>query len=50
MRMVFPSANARDHVIKTYGAAEGLNQTLGRLDAYLKTLQKQGPPSARKKK
>ncbi len=35
MRMVFPSANARDYVIKTYGAVEGLNQTLGRLEEYL---------------
>ncbi len=35
MRMVFPTANARDYVIKTYGAVEGLNQTLGRLDEYL---------------
>ena len=37
MRMVFPSANARDYVIKTYGAVEGLNQTLGRLEEYLRT-------------
>jgi len=35
MRMVFPSANARDYVIKTYGAVEGMNQTLGRLEEYL---------------
>src|SRR5437870_1988981 len=35
MRMVFPSANARDYVIKTYGAVEGLNQTLARLEEYL---------------
>jgi uncharacterized protein YndB with AHSA1/START domain len=35
MRMVFPSSSARDYVIKTYGAAEGLNQTLGRLGEYL---------------
>ncbi len=35
MRMVFPSANARDYVIKTYGAVEGLDQTLGRLEDYL---------------
>ena len=35
MRMVFPSANARDYVVKTYGAVEGLNQTLGRLEEYL---------------
>jgi len=35
MRMVFPSANARDYVIKTYAAVEGLDQTLGRLEDYL---------------
>ena len=35
MRMVFPSANARDYVIKTYGAVEGLVQTLARLEEYL---------------
>jgi len=35
MRMVFPSANARDHVVRTYGAVEGLNQTLGRLEEYV---------------
>ncbi len=35
MRMVFPSANARDYVIKTYGAVEGMNQTLARLEEYL---------------
>ena len=34
-RMIFPSAKARDHVIETYGAFEGLKQTLGRLEAYL---------------
>jgi uncharacterized protein YndB with AHSA1/START domain len=35
MRMVFPSAAARDHIIKTYGAVEGLNQTMGRLAEHL---------------
>ena len=35
MRMVFPSANARDHIVQTYGAVEGLNQTLGRLGEYV---------------
>jgi uncharacterized protein YndB with AHSA1/START domain len=35
MRMLFPSAAARDHVVKTYGAVEGLNQTLGRLEEML---------------
>jgi uncharacterized protein YndB with AHSA1/START domain len=37
MRMVFPSAKARGHVIETYGAFEGLKQHLGRLEAYLAT-------------
>ena len=31
LRMVFPSAAARDLVVKTYNAIEGGNQTLGRL-------------------
>ena len=31
MRMLFPSAAARDHVVKKYGAIEGANQTLDRL-------------------
>ena len=31
MRMVFPTAVARDHVVKAYGAIEGGKQTLGRL-------------------
>ena len=35
MRMVLPSANAREYVVKTYGAVQGLNQTLGRLGEYL---------------
>ncbi len=35
MRMVFPSAAERDRVVKEYGAATGLIQTLGRLEAYL---------------
>jgi uncharacterized protein YndB with AHSA1/START domain len=35
MRMLFPSASARDHVVKKYGAIEGANQTLGRLAAHL---------------
>jgi uncharacterized protein YndB with AHSA1/START domain len=41
MRMQFPSAAARDHVIKTYGAVDGLNQTLGRLE---ERLEKRGLP------
>lgn len=35
MRMQFPSANARDHVIKEYGAFEGLKETLARLEQHL---------------
>ena len=35
MRMVFESAQARTHVVETYGAFEGLKQHLGRLEAYL---------------
>ena len=35
MRMVFPSAAARDHLVKTYRAVEGLDQTLGRLGEFL---------------
>ena len=38
MRMLFPSAEARDRVVETYGAVEGLEQTIGRLAAYLATL------------
>lgn len=35
IRMTFPSANARDHTVKTYGAVEGLDQTLDRLGEYV---------------
>jgi len=35
MRMTFPSAAARDYVVKTYGAVDGLNQTLDRLGEQL---------------
>ena len=35
MRMLFPSAAAREHVIKTYGAEEGAKQTLARLREHL---------------
>ncbi len=38
VRMLFPSAQARDHVVKTYGAIEGLNQTLGRLAEHLEEM------------
>ena len=35
MRMVFPTAEARDHVAEAYGAVEGAKQTLGRLAEHL---------------
>lgn len=35
MHMLFPSAAARDHIVKTYGADEGARQTLGRLADHL---------------
>ena len=35
MQMLFPSAKARDFTVEKYGAVEGLNQTLGRLEALL---------------
>ena len=38
LRMVFPSAAAREHVVKTYGAIEGGKQTLARLADYLAKL------------
>lgn len=37
-RMVFPTAEARDRVIKEYNAVEGGKQTLGRLAKYLPTM------------
>ncbi len=33
---IFPTAEERDHVVKTFNAAEGLKQNLERLDAYLR--------------
>ena len=35
VKMLFPSAAAREHVAKTYGAVEGLAQTLARLEEKL---------------
>lgn len=35
LRMLFPSVEAREHVVKTYGAIEGGNQTLDRLGEHL---------------
>jgi uncharacterized protein YndB with AHSA1/START domain len=36
MRMIFPSAAARDYVVKKHGAVEGANQTLARLAEHLR--------------
>lgn len=41
MRMLFPSAAERDLVVKEYGAIEGGNQTLGRLEKYLTNMNTQ---------
>ncbi|MBL8754086.1 MAG: SRPBCC domain-containing protein [Planctomycetes bacterium] len=38
LRAVFPNANAREFVIRTYDAAEGGKQTLGRLAAHVEAL------------
>jgi uncharacterized protein YndB with AHSA1/START domain len=35
MRMTFASPQARDYIVKTYGAVEGLSQTIGRLSAFV---------------
>lgn len=37
-RMVFPSQDARDFVVREFGAIEGGEQTLGRLHDYLGTI------------
>jgi uncharacterized protein YndB with AHSA1/START domain len=34
-RMVFATAQERDNTVRTFGAVEGLNQTMGRLEQYL---------------
>lgn len=38
MRSTFPSAEARDYVVREFGAIEGGKQHLGRLADYLKTM------------
>ena len=38
VQMLFASTQAREHVIKKYGAIEGLSQTLGRLGVHLGTM------------
>jgi len=35
MRLVFPSAEEKDRVVREHGAAEGLKQTVGRLGEYV---------------
>jgi uncharacterized protein YndB with AHSA1/START domain len=35
MRMIFPSATERDHVVKVYGALKGLGETIDRLGEYI---------------
>lgn len=40
MRMLFPSAAARAFAVDTYGAVDGLTQTIGRLAAYLPRLRR----------
>jgi len=44
MRMLFPSAEARRHVVEKYGAVEGANQTLDRLaERFTQTAAEQLP-------
>lgn len=40
MRMLFPSAAQREFIVKTYGAIEGANETLGRLAEHLPKMAK----------
>ena len=35
MRMIFPSAEERDHLVNAYGALKGLGDTIDRLEEYL---------------
>jgi len=44
MRMVFPSAAAKNFVVEKYGAVEGLRETTGRLGDYLPALDKPDRP------
>jgi hypothetical protein len=39
LRNLFPTKEARDMVVEKFGAVEGGNQTLARLDAYLTASQ-----------
>ncbi len=38
MQMLFPTASARDYVVREYGAEKGANETLTRLAAHLATM------------
>ncbi len=38
-RLIFPSAEIREHVVKEYGAIEGASQTLDRLEAQLEIMR-----------
>ena len=38
MRSVFDTKEEKDHVVEQFGAIEGAHQTLGRLEAYLRSL------------
>lgn len=40
LRMLFASAATCEHIVKTYHAIAGGNQTLGRLGEYLKTMER----------
>lgn len=44
VQMIFPSAAARDEVVRKYGAVEGLNQTLARLKEKLETMRMSDKP------
>lgn len=46
MRSIFPTAAARDRVVREFGAIEGGKQTLARLDAYVADLRKGAPRKA----
>jgi uncharacterized protein YndB with AHSA1/START domain len=39
MRMTFPTKEEKDRVVEQFGAIEGAHQTLGRLEAYLRSLR-----------
>jgi hypothetical protein len=38
MQMLFESAAERENTVKKFGAVEGLNQTLGRLEQHLEKM------------